>query len=420
MGVTQALYTGVTGLGVNADGMSVIANNIANANAKGFKFDRAEFEDLLSQDLSGSGQIGRGSRLANVRTIHTQGGLAVTERLTDMAIQGNGFFIVSNPNTEIQESGGQFFTRVGSFNFDKDGYIADSSGGRLKGYMADKNGRVSTKLTEMRIEKANVPPQATKKINLAVNLDARTEITEGEFDVLQPEDTSDFNNTVNVFDSHGRAHQVTVYYKRIEGGDEGVKWEWNAVAPSADVVDGDPKESEFFQFGKGTIEFDSNGLLLAEETEYNTINFAQGAKAEQVIEFDFGVNTGEEGGNGVGASSSQSSGSITTFHNQDGYTSGNLKSLKIELDGTLRGFYTNGLQRSLGSLAIASFENMDGLQKAGRNQFYATHDSGPPSIGRPQTGVRGSIYSSTLEESNVDLAKQFVNDYDTERFSGEL
>src|SRR5882757_400124 len=105
MGISQSLYTGVTGLSVNSDSMAVIANNIANANAKGFKYDRAEFEDLLSVDLgTGNAQMGRGSRLRDVKTQHTQGGLQVTEALTDLAIQGTGYFVLSNSKAELQEA----------------------------------------------------------------------------------------------------------------------------------------------------------------------------------------------------------------------------------------------------------------------------------------------------------------------------
>src|SRR5690606_25560637 len=104
-----------------------------------------------------------------------------------------------------------------------------------------------------------------------------------------------------------------------------------------------------------------------------------------------------------------------TYHDQNGYESGNLKSLKVDLNGDIKAFYTNGQQRRLGALAVASFENIDGLQKAGRNQFYKTLDSGPPKLGVPQSGGRGSIYASTLEESNVDLATQFVNMIMTQR-----
>ncbi len=414
MGISQAMYTGVTGLSVNSDSMSVIANNIANSNAKGFKYDRAEFEDLLSVDLgTGNAQMGRGSRLSNVKTLHTQGGLQVTDALTDMAIQGNGFFTVGNTKTESQESGGLFFTRVGSFHFDQNGFLSDNSGGHVKGYMADLDGQLSSKLSDIRIATSNVPPVPTSKLLLNVNLDAREKIIEEEFDVNNPEKTSNFSTTMNIFDSQGRTHSMTVYFKRMED-DEGITWKYHSLVDATEVTDAD-SDAKYKEVGAGMVNFTADGLLQNEEIEYFNANFKDGAFAEQNIEIDFGKNILTEDGNGVGASSSTASRSDTIFHNQNGYEAGNLKSLKIELDGTIRGFYTNGIQRRLGAIAIASFENTDGLKKAGRNQFYKTLDSGPPRIGLAQTGVRGSIYSATLEESNVDLARQFVNMIMTQR-----
>lgn len=416
MGITQALYTGVTGLSVMSDSMGVVANNIANANAKGFKFDRAEFGDLLSQDLtsaSGAAQLGRGAKLSRVRTIHTQGGLAVTDRLTDMAVQGGGFFIVSNPSSESSEAGGQFYTRVGAFNFDKDGYLAENHGGRLQGYMADANQKLSTKLTPIRLATNSIPPNATNKILMNVNLDARTEISETEYDPSRPAETSDFVNTVDIFDSHGTKHSMTTYFKRIEG-DEGPTFEWHATVDPNEVTDGDP-ESPAHEIASGVVAFNNMGLLLSEETFESSVNFTKGANPEQVIEFDFGKNIGIEEGTGVGASTATAAKSGTVFHSQNGYESGNIKTLRIELDGKIKGYYTNGIQKTLGALALATFENVDGLQKAGFNQFYSTLDSGAPRIGLPQTGIRGAIYASTLEESNVDLAKQFVNMIMTQR-----
>ncbi len=417
MGISQALYTGVTGLSVNSDGMSVIANNIANANARGFKYDRAEFEDLLSVDLgsgSNSSQLGRGCRLRDVKTIHTQGGLAVTDNLTDLAIQGNGLFVVSNPNTESQESGGQFFTRVGSFAFDRDGYLVDSVGGRIQGYQADQDGLLSTRVSDIRLVTNNLPPVATKKVMMNVNLDSRADVLESEFDVNRAEKTSNFNNTITVFDSQGRGHNMTIYYNRLEASSGESKWAWRACVDSKDVVDGDT-DVPLHEVAAGELTFNSLGNLLSEETFKNEVSFKGGALPNQEIELDFGQNIGIEGGNGVGTSSSVAAESVTVFHNQNGFEAGNLKSLKIELDGTIRGYYTNGIQRQLASLAIATFENIDGLQKAGRNQFFKTLESGPPRIGRPQTGTRGSIYASSLEESNVDLATQFVNMIMTQR-----
>jgi flagellar hook protein FlgE len=415
MAISQSLYTGVTGLSVNSDGMSVIANNIANANAKGFKRDRAEFEDMLAMDLStgsGAAQIGRGARLKDVRTVHTQGGLAVTDNLTDMAIQGMGFFVISNPSTEVQESAGKFYTRVGSFVFDKDGYLADTSGGRVQGYMANELGAISTRLQDIRIETNSIPPQATTKLTLDVNLDSREKVMEGEFDIDKAELTSNFNNTTTIYDSQGGSHQMTVYFKRLEDS-EGLSWEWHATVDGQDVSDADGAKLK--EIGRGVAKFDSKGTLLEEITDQFEVNFEGGAAPGQIIDLDFGKNLLTEGGNGVGATTSIAAKSVTNFHSQNGYEAGNIKSLRIELDGSIHGVYTNGIIKPLGALALATFENQDGLMKAGRNQFYSSIESGPPKIGMAQSGTRGSIYASSLEESNVDLAQEFVNMIMTQR-----
>ncbi len=414
MAISQALYTGVTGLAVNSDGMSVIANNIANANAKGFKKDRAEFEDMLSLDLNsgtGSAQIGRGARLRDVRTLQSQGGLAVTDNLTDMAIQGSGFFVVSNAKSEVQESAGKFYTRNGAFIFDKDGYLSDTTGGHVQGYLANELGAISSRLQDIRIETNQIAPQPTTKLMMDVNLDARSKVLEGDFDPTKAELTSNFNNTITMFDSQGGSHQMTTFFKRLEDS-EGITFEWHAMVDGQEVVDGDGAKMK--EVGKGTVKFDTKGVLLDRVIDMSEVNFAGGAAQGQVIDFDFGK-TIKDGGNGVGASSAIAAKSVTNFHNQNGFEAGNIKSLRMELDGTLRGIYTNGVTRALGAVALATFENQDGLMKAGHNEFYSTIDSGPPKIGMAQTGTRGSIFASSLEESNVDLAAEFVQMIMTQR-----
>ncbi|MCX6124335.1 MAG: flagellar hook protein FlgE [Proteobacteria bacterium] len=419
MPISQALYTGVTGLSVMSDGMSVVANNIANANAKGFKKDRAEFEDMLSSDLStgsGSGQVGRGARMRAVRTIHTQGGIAVTDNLTDLAIQGQGFFVLNNPNTEVQESAGKFYTRVGSFVFDKDGYLSDPSGGRVMGYMSNKSGNLSSRLQDVRIETNSIPPKKTDVVTLDVNLDARMKPIEGEFSLDNPDKTTNFNTTINVFDSHGRSHAMTVFYKRQLGEEgQGPAWKWYATVDSKDVTNPEG-DAEYALAASGTAKFNNKGLLEVEEyDDLPGVNFVDGAEPDQKLKIDFGRNVGEEKGNGLNTSRSISAKSVTNYHAQDGYEAGNIKSLRIELDGTIRGVYTNGVQRQLGAVALATFENQDAMLKAGRNLFYATLDSGPAKVGLAQSGTRGAVYASSLEESNVDLAQEFVNMIMTQR-----
>lgn len=416
MGVAQALYTGVTGLSVNADGMSVIANNIANANARGFKRDRAEFEDLLSLSLSsgsGTAQIGRGSRLAAVKTMHTQGGLTVTDNLTDIAIQGMGFFIVSDAGAEAQETAGKFYTRTGSLQFDKDGYFSTPTGARVQGYMANDDGVLTSRLTDIRIETNNVPPKATQTLNLNVQLDSRADIIEEPFDVANPVKTSSFSTSMSIFDSHGRAHQTTIFFRKLSASEDGVEWEWHATVDGKEVTN--PDESELKEFANGIAKFDKFGLLLEEITNESSVNFSNGAFPEQVINFDFGRNTGEEGGKGINASTSIAGKSGTIFHQQDGYEAGQLKSLDIGLDGIVTGVFTNGIEKVLSGIGLATFANQDALVKAGKNMFYSSIDSGPPNIGLPETGTRGSLYSSSLEESNVDLAGEFVKMITTQR-----
>lgn len=415
MAISQAMHTGVTGLSVMSDGMSVVANNIANANAKGFKYDRAEFEDLVSQDLNtaGSSQIGRGARLARVRTAHTQGGLAVTDRLTDLAVEGEGFFIVRNPSILGGGDGGRFYTRVGAFNFDKDGYLIDTNEGRMQGYMAKEDGTLSTLMTDYRLDTNSLTPRASDKVVFNLNLDSRIPVTEGEFDLKEPEKTSDFSNSVNIFDSHGNAHAMTTFFKRIATDDNTIKWQYFSTVASKEV--NDPADTELTTVASGVVTFNSKGQLLQEEQSDIVANFTKGAAQNQKITIDFGQNVGEEEGDGIAASRSTATHSETVFHSQSGYESGNLKTLRIKPNGEIRGYYTNGIEKLLGALGLATFANVDGLRKAGGNMFHKTLESGEPRVGKPQSGTRGTIFASTLEESNVDMANQFVTMIMTQR-----
>ncbi len=415
MSIVKSMQTSVSGLTANSEGMSVIANNIANSNTKGYKYERSEFEDMLSVDLqSGDGQIGRGVKLGGVKVIHSQGSIQTTDSLSDLAIHGNGFFIVSNPRTDTKESGGVTYTRAGNFIFDKDGYLSDNLGGHVQGYMADNHGNLSPKLSDIKISANTLNPAATSKVKLNVNLDSRTQLTTNTpFDINKAEDTCDYCTSTNVLDSQGTSHPMMIYFKKLESAAGGSTWEWHATVDSEAVTD--PVAGQALkEIGSGKVTFDEDGVLKKEETTNFSVNFINGAKPNQVMDIDFGDSL-EEGGKGVGASTALAADSETIFHSQDGYTACHLKSLKIDYDGSVVGFYTNGLQRTIGSIALATFENNTGLKKAGHNQFYATYKSGEANIGRPASGTRGGVYSASLEESNVDLAKQFVDMIMTQR-----
>lgn len=432
MGIHHALYSAVSGLSVNADGMSVISNNIANANTKSFKTDRAEFEDLLSVSLNENSQLGRGARLRAITTSYTQGALSNTGLITDMGIQGDGFFMVKNQGTEVQESGGMFYTRQGSFRFDKDGYISDVNGGKVQGYMADDSGTLSTKLTDVQITQSSLPPVASTKVTVSANLDVREKPILQDFDPQRATETSNFSSTVTLYDNYGNGHATTVYFAKQPEGDKNA-WKWYATVDGREIEGGpqpnDNGDPQFSIIASGEMEFDKDGKPImkfknregqstfidtVEQSDAFEVKFANGATAQK-IQFNFGPGDDASGSYSNQTTTSIASKSMTHFHSQNGYEAGYLKTLKIDLDGSIRGIYTNGLERKLGAVGMATFSNNNGLQKVGRNNYIATSKSGEPRAGLPQSGTRGSVFSASLEESNVDLAQQFVEMITTQR-----
>lgn len=407
MSVTQTLYTGVTGLTANSENMSVIANNIANANSRGFKRDRAEFYDLISGGLGAESKVGQGARIGNIKTLHTQGALQITNNLTDLAIQGEGFFSISKPGGESGNE--KYFTRLGSLGFDKEGFFSDSSGGRVQGYMADVNGQLSSRLSDISFGGANLlPPKRTDQVFLNLQLDSRMEKIEEAFDKLKPEATSNFNTAMSVYDSLGKQHAATLFFRKTESSEGASKWEWFAAVDRADTNEPQGEGSLKF-FASGKVGFDSKGFLQSEDQSTDGIDFSGGALSDQKIEFDFGQNTGDEKGGGINTTTSIAAKSALSYSKQNGYETGMLKSIDIDKEGLVKGFFNNGVRKNLAAVALATFSNQDGLAKGGENRFISTIESGEALVGLAGSGSRGAIFSSTLEESNVDLAQEFVD-----------
>lgn len=432
--INNSLHAAISGLETNSEGMNVIANNIANANTKSFKADRAEFEDLLSVSLGENSLIGRGSRLRNVQTIFNQGAITNSGQITDLAIQGDGFFVVKSDQSEVKESDGLVYTRQGSFRFDRDGKLTDPLGSRVQGYMADPSdpNKLSPKLSDMQIVTNSIPPKETSLVNIVANLDVREKPPVGQFDPAHPTETSNFVSAVTIFDNFGYGRQAYVYFRRTNDADKN-SWEWHAMVDGAEVNANPPKDAEGkplpVQIGQGQIQFDAQGNPVLPfltragvpvqadvdgKSDAFEVKFINGAKAQK-IQFNFGPSIGSDGKVGAQGSTSIAAKSGVAYHSQDGFETGYLKTIKIEADGYIRGIYTNGLERKLGAVALASFANNNGLQKIGRNNYAYTPRAGEPRLGTPQTGSRGSIYSASLEESNVDLAQQFVDMIVTQR-----
>lgn len=434
MPINYALFSAVSGLGTNADGMSVVANNIANANTKSFKTDRAEFEDILNVSLNENSQLGRGVKLRNINTLFNQGAVTNTGQITDLSVQGDGFFVIKSEMAEVKESNGLFYTRQGSFRFDKDGKLTDPSGARVQGYMPDpdSNNRLSVKLTDLQILSNIIPPRATNLVNVVANLDVREKPPVDDFDLSRPADTSNFSSAVTIYDNFGNGRQAIIYYVRSPEADKN-SWKWYATVDGTEVSL-NPQQNEKGKvlpavIAQGAVEFDVDGkpilpfktkagipvqVDVIAKTDSFDVQFVNGARAQK-IQFNFGPTIDEDGTVGNQGSTSVAAKSGVVFHSQDGFEAGYLKTIKIDLDGTVRGTYTNGLERRLGAVALAAFQNNHGLQKIGRNNYIATPKAGEARIGMPQTMSRGSVYSASLEESNVDLAQQFVDMILTQR-----
>ncbi|MET0339911.1 MAG: flagellar hook protein FlgE [Polyangiales bacterium] len=401
MSILRNLNTGATGLSANADALGVVADNIANTNTIGFKRARANFEDLVaSAGRSELNEIGAGSRVGNVQAMWKQGALLSTEAAMDLALQGEGFFMV---NGTAQGSSGNFYTRAGQFYLDKDGYIVNVDNLKMQGYAADARGTILGKLDDLRISTTTLPATASSTANIGVNLDANSPII-AAFDPANPGTTSNYSSSVTVYDSLGNSHQITTYYTRTAID----TWAFNSVVDGSEVTGGVAGEPFLPADGTGVMTFDANGGLTA----VNGVAVDDPAFAPVPSTWDF---IGAIPGQSIGftflpdSTTSFASPSTQNTITQDGFAAGNVTSLDISATGVISGKFTNGQRRALGQVAVASFKAVDGLRRAGNGLWEQTDESGEPLLGAGSTGGRGAIVSGSLEQSNVDIGREFVD-----------
>lgn len=398
MGILTSMYTAVTGLKSHGQALSVTSNNIANASTNGFKASRAEFQDLLSKSLKGvygGNQIGRGTKVASVLPVLVQGNVDNTEKVTDLAINGDGYFVLDGYD-------GRAFTRNGEFNFDKNGYLVTSDNYKVKGFQVDQFGEVTNKMEDIKLPTSLVPAKPTQLLKVDINLDSR--IKPGKvFNIADPYGSADFTTGAEVFDSQGSKHLVTLCFNKVADG----VWDYRALADGSEIIGGTP--GQMAQITTGKLTFNQDGLLNTEEIIEQNINFNNGAKAGQKIGFDFGDSIITDGGTGVRGSKQYGHKSDLMSWSQDGAAAGQLTGLSFDDTGVLTAMYSNGEARDLAQIALAKFENAAGLFKAGNNKQKESRDSGEPAIGKPANGGRGQIYAKSLERSTVDIAGEFVN-----------
>lgn len=388
MGIFSALFSGVNGINSNGNVISILGDNIANVNTIGFKASRATFEDILA-----GGSTGLGSRIASVTQTFSQGGFESSSSLTDMAIDGKGFFRIRNA-----DDGSIFYTRSGQFTIDQSGFLVNPDGYHLTGFGVTNN-VVTSNVQDIVISTEPVPPSATAEVNMNINLDAN-EVTPAAFDVADPVSTSNFSAGITIYDSLGNDHLVTTYFRKTGTN----AWAWHAVVDGGELTGGTLGVNEVR--AQGTLAFGTDGSLTTVVTSSSDFDFV-GATQSQAIAFDFGSATG---GGGTGLDGVTQFGSTSTITNitQDGFASGALKSIELNSEGVISGNYTNGTTRVISQLALASFPSEANLTRVGSNNYIETLDSGQATLGSPGSGGRGAIVQSTLEQSNVDLAEELI------------
>ena len=388
----------LSGLTAEATALSAVANNLANQNTTGYKDTQVLFSDLFYQSLgtTGSGdpiQLGAGAQVGSMPSMFTQGSVSSTGVPTDVAIQGNGFFVV-------QQDGVTSYTRAGNFSVDKNNYLVTADGQQVLGYPA-VNGVVNTgqALAPLQLGAGTISPAtATGNVQIQTNLDAAAAVN----------DT--YSTPITVYDSLGASHTLTFTFTKTASN----TWGYSVSLPATDLnaIPGQSGGNSTPQTGvlaTGTLTFDGNGTLIGPTSNgklVSSIPVAATYLADGASDMSFNWNLL----NGTTPVVTQvAAPSSTSSTQQDGASSGTLTDFSIGADGTITGSFSNGKTAALGQLALASFANDEGLQRAGDTDYTATLASGQAVIGTPGTAGRGTLAGGALELSNVDISSEFAN-----------
>jgi flagellar hook protein FlgE len=333
----------------------------------------------------------------------TQGTLQNTGVSTDVALNGDGFFVVQGTVDGLSSN---FYTRAGTFVIDRDGYLTNTNGLQVQGYAANGDGTFAASVSDIQAPTAALPARATTEMEVTANLDATSTnlgalVPAVAWDLQDPANTANFSTTMTTYDSLGTGHTVDVYFRKTADN----AWEYHAIADGSEMTGGTAGTN--VELGTGTLTFNTDGALAATGNLDITANFAGGATQGQVITLDFGTSIAA-GGTGLDGTTQFGSPSNVSSQSQDGYSSGDFSGVAIDGTGVVQGLYTNGQKIAMAQLAIAKFRSNDGLGRAGQNLWIETRESGTAAMGTAGSGGRGATSAGALEGSNVDLAEEFV------------
>ena len=374
----------LSGLQADSVALNTIGNNLANLNTTAYKGQTTSFEDLFYQQIgeSGSGdaiQVGAGTKVSGTSTDFTEGTILPDSNVNsaDMALAGNGFFVV-------EQGGVQSLTRAGNFQLSSSGNLITQDGQQVMGYAA-VNGVVNqnSSLTPITIPVGlNEGAQATQNFSVTTNLNSGATVG------------TNFSTPVEIFDSLGQSHQATVSYTKTGTN----TWNYSIGLPAGDAT-GAPTNNT------GTLTFDSSGNLVSPVGSVNNIAFPGLADGASDLSFNWNLN--DSSGNPTIsqlASASSNTGSL-----QDGFTSGVYQSFTADASGVITAQFSNGRTSTIGQVAVATVANTAGLTASGNNNFLTTAASGLASVGVAGAGGRGTLDDGALEQSNVNISTEFSN-----------
>lgn len=380
----------LAGLNANQQKLRVIGNNLANLNTVGFKSSTVDFSDLVSQSVGGTStnpaQIGLGVTTGAISPNFKQGGIENTGISTNVAIQGNGFFVVGGTS-------GEAYTRAGNFSFNKDGVLVTPEGRPVLGYTAaDVDGRIITTGAPTSIV---VPPGVLRDPTNTTQFSTVTNLNAGAV----VGDT--FTASVQIYDSLGASHVMTITYTNTAPG----AWDYDITVPGAEITGGTAGTP--FSIANGSVSFDPNGALdqvngaAAADATIPGPAWANGASATDLV-WDLVDPNG--GGFLTGFAATSATSSMT----QNGEPAATIDSIDINSSGELVATLGAGNAIIVAQLAMANFNNPQGLVKLGSNQFGGSVAAGLPNVGVAGTGGRGTVIGKSIEQSNVDIATEFT------------
>ncbi len=403
MSLYGALFTGVAGLAANSRAMATTSTNIANVNTVGYKATKSEFSTLLSASAANQGYVTGGVKAVPIAKVTLQGDLAQTSSTTDLAISGQGFFVVSKQPTTNPTVSELLYTRAGAFTKDANGYLRNAAGYYLQGWELDTNGAIPTNandLTLVNLGQVTGTAQATTNVALRANLQS-TITAVGAYaagDINAGTVSAQYETSIEVYDSQGSARPLRVAFVKTAAN----TWQYEVIY-DGNVADIGGAASN--PIATGTMTFNTDGTLATPLTDVTvTIPFvAASGLASQDIDFNFGTSGAADGFTQFDTTSTLYGSTI------NGTLFGGLVGVRVDEQGYVIAQFANGIERSLYKLPVATFLNADGLAAETGNAYSATVESGGVSFKNADVGGAGSIAGLALEQSNVDLAQEFSN-----------